>query len=154
VPALVVRAVAPARTRSLRQAVLRPHQPAAELAAHEVAGTFAVGAFDGEELIAVGLIAPDGEPGGWRVRGMATATHARGRGAGTGVLQALLEHAAAHGARRVWCNARTPARGFYERAGFRVVSGEFELPGIGPHVVMERAASVTPRGPAPSAGAR
>jgi predicted GNAT family N-acyltransferase len=37
----------------------------------------------------------------------------------------------------VWCNARTPARAFYERAGFRTVSDEFELPEIGPHYVME-----------------
>ena len=55
------------------------------------------------------------------------------------MLAALLEHAESHGALRLWCNARTPARSFYERAGFRVVSDEFELPGIGPHVVMERA---------------
>jgi GNAT superfamily N-acetyltransferase len=140
VSALVVREVAPAETRSLRHAILRPHHPLEELAAHEGAGTFAVGAFDGDELIAVGLVAPAGEPGAWRVRGMASAPHARGRGAGTAVLAALLEHAKSHGALRVWCNARTPARSFYERAGFRVVSDEFELPDIGPHVVMERAA--------------
>jgi hypothetical protein len=36
----------------------------------------------------------------------------------------------------VWCNARTPARGFYERAGFAVEGEEFELPEIGPHVLM------------------
>jgi predicted GNAT family N-acyltransferase len=40
----------------------------------------------------------------------------------------------------VWCNARTPARSLYERAGFTVASDEFELPEIGPHLVMELAA--------------
>jgi hypothetical protein len=30
-----------------------------------------------------------------------------------------------------------PAASLYERAGIRVVSEEFELPHIGPHVVME-----------------
>ena len=137
-PALVVRAVAPARTRSLRQAVLRPHQPAAELAAHEVAGTFAVGAFDREELIAVGLIAPDGEPGGWRVRGMATAPGLRGQGLGARVLDALIDAARRRGAERLWCNARSGAREFYERAGFAVEGAEFELPEIGPHFLMSR----------------
>lgn len=68
---------------------------------------------------------------------MATAAHARGRGAGAAVLDALVRHAAARGATRVWCNARTPARSLYERAGFTVVSDEFELPEIGPHFVME-----------------
>ncbi|MHB8235006.1 MAG: GNAT family N-acetyltransferase, partial [Solirubrobacteraceae bacterium] len=63
---------------------------------------------------------------------------ARGRGAGAAVLDELLRHAADRGASRVWCNARTPARRFYERAGFHVSSPVFEVPQIGPHVVMER----------------
>jgi GNAT superfamily N-acetyltransferase len=126
------------QTRALRQAILRPHETIEELASDEPAGAFAVGAFDRGELVAVGLIARDGGPGAWRVRGMATAPHARGAGAGTQVLGALVGHALEHGASRVWCNARTPARSFYERAGFRVISEEFELAHIGPHFVMER----------------
>jgi predicted GNAT family N-acyltransferase len=39
----------------------------------------------------------------------------------------------------VWCNARTPARTFYERAGFVVASEEFEPRDIGPHFRMELA---------------
>jgi ribosomal protein S18 acetylase RimI-like enzyme len=135
---VVVREVSLAETRTLRQAVLRPHETVASVAADEPRGAFAVGAFDRGALIAVGLIAPNGEPGAWRVRGMATAPHARRNGAGTAVLDALLRHALARGASRVWCNVRTPARSLYERAGFRVTSQEFELPKIGPHVVMER----------------
>jgi GNAT superfamily N-acetyltransferase len=106
-------------------------------------GAFAVGAFDGEELIAVGFVAPDGELGAWRVRGMATAPHARGRGAGTLVLEALLRHATTRGAQRIWCNARTPARSLYERAGLSVVSEAFEIPDIGPHYVMELTRGLT-----------
>ena len=53
------------------------------------------------------------------------------------VLEALLSHAAAQEAERVWASVRTPARSLYERAAFEVVSEEFELPVIGPHVVME-----------------
>jgi GNAT superfamily N-acetyltransferase len=134
----VVREIPIAATRPLRQSILRPHQTAAELAAHEPEEGFAVGAFEGGELIAVGFIGRDGEPGAWRVRGMATVPAARGRGAGTAVLDALVGHARAQGATRVWCNARTPARSLYERAGFVVASDEFELPEIGPHFVMER----------------
>jgi GNAT superfamily N-acetyltransferase len=137
VPDVLVREVSLAETRALRQAVLRPHQTVQSLAAEEPAGAFALGAFDGGELVAVGLVAPDGGPGAWRVRGMATAPHARGNGAGTAILDALVRHAIAHGSSRVWCNARTPALSLYERAGFRAVSAEFELPEIGPHFVME-----------------
>jgi GNAT superfamily N-acetyltransferase len=134
---LELRPLPPADTRPLRREVLRPHQTVEELAAHEPAGAVAFGAFDGSELVAVGLIGPDGEPGDWRVRGMATAPHARGRGAGSRILRALVDHAIAHGATRVWCNARTRALPLYERAGFVVASDEFEPPDIGPHYRME-----------------
>lgn len=132
-----MREVPLAETRPLRQQVLRPHQTVADLAGHEPAGAVAFGAFDGSELVAVGLVGPDGDPGDWRVRGMATAPQARGRGAGTAILQALVQYAIAHGARRVWCNARTPALSLYQRVGFVVASEEFEPPDIGPHYRME-----------------
>jgi GNAT superfamily N-acetyltransferase len=133
-----VREIPLAETRALRCEVLRPHSSLEELASHEPAGSIAFGAFVGDELLAVGLVGRDGEtPGDWRVRGMATKPHARGRGAGSGVLQALVDHAVAHGATRVWCNARTRARTLYERVGFVVTSDEFEPPDIGPHYRME-----------------
>jgi GNAT superfamily N-acetyltransferase len=125
-------------TRPLRQAVLRPHQTLEELAGDEPPGAFAVGAFEGERLVGVGLIGPEGEPGAWRVRGMATEPEARGRGAGTAVLNSLLEHASSQGAERVWANVRVGARTLYERAGFEVTSDVFEPPHIGPHVRMSQ----------------
>jgi ribosomal protein S18 acetylase RimI-like enzyme len=140
---LMVREIPIAQTRGLRQSVLRPHQTADELAAHEAADAFAVGVFTGDALVAVGFVAPEGGPGAWRIRGMATAPELRGRGAGAAVLDALVAHAVDQGATRVWCNARTPARAFYERRGFRVASEEFELPEIGPHYVMERTSTQT-----------
>jgi GNAT superfamily N-acetyltransferase len=133
----VIREIPMPHTRALRKRVLRPHQTFAELAEHEPADGFAVGAYYGKELIAVGFVAPDGTPGSWRVRGMATTPEHRGRGAGTAVLAALVTHAAKQGAGRIWCNARVPARSLYERRGFKVCCEEFELPQIGPHYVME-----------------
>jgi GNAT superfamily N-acetyltransferase len=124
-------------TRAVRQEVLRPHLTLEELAGHEPAGAVAFGAFADDELMAVGLVGADGEPGDWRVRGMATRSGARGRGAGSAILQALVQHAMDHGATRVWCNARIRARTLYQRAGFVVASDEFEPPGIGPHYRME-----------------
>ena len=124
-------------TRALRQEVLRPHRAVDELAGHEPAGAVAFGAFADDELLAVGLVGAEGEPGDWRVRGMATRPDARGQGAGTHVLNALVQHATAHGATRVWCNARVRALTLYQRAGFVIASGEFEPPDIGPHYRME-----------------
>lgn len=136
--------VAPEIVRPLRQRVLRPHQTVAEQvfagdddprAAH-----FAAFADDGHNPIGIASITPEGGPGAFRVRGMATdPQRGRGTGAGGALLVACLEHARAAGATRVWCNARTPARGFYERYGFAVEGEEFTLPAIGPHYVMSRA---------------
>jgi len=123
-------------TRPLRQAVLRPHMSVEEMTESEPPDAAAFGAFQDGDLVAVGLVGPEGEAGQWRVRGMASAPAQRRRGAGAAVLDALLEHARAQGATQAWASVRTPARSLYERAGFTVDSDEFELPHIGPHVIM------------------
>ncbi|HTT28108.1 MAG TPA: GNAT family N-acetyltransferase [Solirubrobacteraceae bacterium] len=134
---LDLRSIPLADTRELRRDVLRPYMTVEELAAHEPSEAVAFGAFADDDLVAVGLVGPEGEPGDWRIRGMATKPEARGRGAGTQVLQALVQHAVDHGAKRLWCNARTPALSLYQRAGFTATSEEFETPRIGPHYRME-----------------
>lgn len=141
-----VQRVAPEVVRPLRQRVLRPHQTVAEQvfagdddprAAHFAAYA---GADADSEVIGIASITPEGGPGAFRVRGMATdPEHGRGTGVGGALLMACLDHARAEGATRVWCNARTPARGFYERYGFVTEGEEFELPEIGPHHVMSLA---------------
>lgn len=74
----------------------------------------------------------------WRLRGMATEPGLRGSGAGRIALDACLAHVRAHGGTLAWCNARIGAVGFYERLGWDVIGSEFEIPTVGPHVVMER----------------
>jgi ribosomal protein S18 acetylase RimI-like enzyme len=107
-----------------------------EMVQSEPADAVAFGVFEGEQLIAVGLVGPEGEPAQWRIRGMATAPERRGQGAGSAVLDALVVHAREHGATQVWASVRTPARRLYERAGFYVDSEVYEPPHIGPHVIM------------------
>lgn len=139
-----VAAVAPEVVRPLRQRVLRPHQTLGEQVypgdALEGAGHFAAYGPDGA-VLGVASVAPEPYPAGGgrgdrRIRGMATEPAARGRGIGALLLTACLQHARASGATRVWCNARSGARGFYEREGFAIDGDEFELPGIGPHFLM------------------
>ena len=130
-------------TRALRHAVLRPHQKPEELvyASDDAPGTLHAIVREDGRVVGTATVSREPHPrepreGDWRVRGMATAPDARGAGVGAALLGACIEHARAHGGRRVWCNARTPARRFYERAGFAVEGEEFELPEIGPHVLM------------------
>ena len=137
--------LSPAEVRPLRRAVLRPHQEEHELVYHgdDDPLAFHAGVRDGSRIVAVGTVAPEPhprapEPGDWRLRGMATVPAARGTGAGRAVLEACVAAASERGGRRIWCNARLPSAGFYERLGFAVESEVFELPGIGPHVLMAR----------------
>jgi GNAT superfamily N-acetyltransferase len=138
--------------RPLRHAVLRPEQPADSVrypgdedprSAHGAVRR--AGPRDREpraEVEAVGTVLPEPPPwepdrvDGWRIRGMATRPEARRRGLGSLVLDALLDHVAAHGGGLVWCNARVPARDLYRRRGFETRGGVFDIPGIGPHVQM------------------
>ncbi len=69
---------------------------------------------------------------------MATEPDVRGAGFGAALVAACIEHVATSGGGELWCNARVGAVGFYRRVGFEVVSGEFDIPGIGAHVVMAR----------------
>jgi GNAT superfamily N-acetyltransferase len=135
--------------RPLRQKVLRPHQTVAEQVyeGDDAAGAGHFAAFlddDGDQVVGIASITPEPFPGAggaragdWRIRGMATDPDVgRGLGAGGALLRACLAWARDAGAARVWCNARSPVRGFYEREGFVVEGDEFTLPGIGPHFLM------------------
>jgi predicted GNAT family N-acyltransferase len=146
----IVKRIKPDQTLTLRQKVLRPDQP---LSGSSFSGDLLpeaghFGVFDEDELISVGTVYPErcGDShadvqmrgdGAWRLRGMATAPEVRGKGCGAQIVQACLKHAKESGAKTVWCNARTGAVPFYLRHGFKKMSGEYEMPGIGPHYLMQ-----------------
>jgi GNAT superfamily N-acetyltransferase len=136
-----VREVAAAETAELRRQVLRAGRPVALPGDADPA--FHVGVYDGELLLGTGNVRVDPAPWApsdpaWRLRGMATHPEHRGRGVGALVLDALLAHARGHGGGVLWCNARTPAQAFYERAGLVPRGEPWEDPEIGPHVLMWR----------------
>ncbi|HEV2888819.1 MAG TPA: GNAT family N-acetyltransferase [Frankiaceae bacterium] len=132
-----VRVVDPEETVDLRQRVLRPHWTTDQMrAASDPVPSIAV--YEDGTVVATANVRPEpmpGDPreGDWRLRGMASDPAVRGRGYGAAALRAALDHVREHGGRRVWCNARTGAMGFYERHGFTVVGEEFDLPDAGPH---------------------
>jgi GNAT superfamily N-acetyltransferase len=143
---VVVRPVPAADVRPLRQTVLRPGQPpdASVYPGDDDVLTVHLGAYVDGRLVGITSLYAEPRPGAptpgpaWRLRGMASAAEVRGRGVGRALLEASVDHVAAAGGGELWCNARTPAAGFYAAAGFEVVSEPFEIPGIGPHVVMRR----------------
>jgi GNAT superfamily N-acetyltransferase len=141
---VTVRAVPEEETLPLRQAVLRPHMTIDELRRAAHGGPTAVwrAAYDRDgAVVGTGSVSRDRAPWApdepaWRIRAMAVAPERRGQGIGSAVLASLLDHVRSEGGGLTWCNARTPARGVYARAGFGQVGDEFEIERIGPHVAM------------------
>ena len=144
-PPLRVRPVTLAAILPLRHAILRPGLPLAT--AH----------FDGDDdpttmHLAAVLDADDAVVGcatlmarpyrnhpAWQLRGMATRADLARRGVGRAVLAAAEALVRERGNPLVlWCNARLAAVPFYQSGGWRVVSEEFDIPGVGPHHVMVR----------------
>ena len=138
----VIRRVSADDVRPLRHTVLRPGQAFEETVYPGDDAGLHLGAFDGERLVGIASLYEEdrvgGRAGGWRLRGMATDAGVRGAGYGAALLAGCVDHVAGAGGTELWCNARMVAVGFYRRAGFEVVSEEFDVPGIGAHVVMSR----------------
>ena len=145
-PAIAVRPIDAAATRPLRQRILRPGQAPDELVypGDDAPDSLHVGAFAGDTLLGVASIyqqSPEGRPTrptDWRLRGMAVVPEARRRGIGQALLDACERHASAHGARRVWFNARIDAMPFYVSQGYEGIGEAYELPGIGLHRFAEK----------------
>lgn len=81
-------------------------------------------------VIGTGRLLPDGHIGR-----MAVLKEARGQGAGSGILQALMQAARQRGDSEVVLNAQIRAEGFYARFGFVREGAEFPEAGI-PHICM------------------
>ncbi|MEY2568086.1 MAG: hypothetical protein QOE35_2615 [Actinomycetota bacterium] len=123
-----------ARTHALRSRVLRGGVAPEKLtfAGDDVAGTFHLAVEDPTgAVVAVGTFIPTDQ--GTRLRYMAVDPAVQGSGAGRALLDAAVERLRAAGVTRLWCNARDPAVGFYERLGWTVtgpgfVDDEVDLP--------------------------
>lgn len=140
---IIIRAAAVDELIDLRHQVLRHGLPraSAHFEGDHNPGALHFGAFDQAEAVACVSLLPstlDGVPA-WHLRGMATAPRFRGKGLGRHLMQFVeRELCSASPIRLAWCNARGPSVGFYQGMGWRVISGEFEIPTAGPHVRMRR----------------
>ncbi len=145
----LVEQVRPEATYTLRAQVLRPGRPPIE-ARFPGDGERSSGHFAGyrdARIVGVASVLAEpeeGGPGRWRLRGMAVDPAHRGEGVGGALLERVRDFVARSGGGLLWCNARTGARGFYEREGFIAVGDEWEEPKIGPHVRMHDGAGRPP----------
>lgn len=131
------------QTHDLRSRVLRPGQPkeSCSFPQDTLVGSFHVGCFCGEQLLGIASFSVENLPdthNAYRLRGMAVEPTEQGRGIGSVLIAAAVEHLATLGCDVLWCNARTSAAPFYHKLGFTTFSDEFDIPTIGPHYQMKR----------------
>ncbi len=137
-PAVVVRGAALNEIIALRHDILivGTDRSSPEFPGDHDDATRHFGAFDGDRTVgcATFLLSEwEGRPA-WQLRGMATHPDFRSRGVGKALLvyaeRTLREESPIH---VLWCNARAGAASFYEKHGWRTVSDEFLIEGVGPH---------------------
>lgn len=130
----------PLRLRVLGRGV-RPADLARADDQHPDTGHFA--SRRGDEVVATGTVRRRQphfrkERDGWQIRGMAVEEGERGRGLGTAILGAIIEHVAKSGGGVLWCHVRVPAASLYRRAGFDTLGGTFVDPVAGQQILMWR----------------
>lgn len=77
----------------------------------------------------------------FQLRGMAVLTHLQKLNIGSRLVNHLEARVNSIGGGRIWMNARALAVPFYLKLGYHICSEVFEVPGIGPHYVMEKTVS-------------
>jgi GNAT superfamily N-acetyltransferase len=119
-----VRAIPLDEIRMLRSALLHPGSESfvSSYAGDEDRDALHLAGFRDDRMVGVASIVPEplpGEPGSdvWRIRGLAVDHGHRGYGLGGILLDRLLDHAAAMGARLVWAIVPAAAYGFCFRYG-------------------------------------
>ena len=109
-----------------------------ELDERDATAVHALSRDDAGRVVATGRLLLDAAgPGRAIVGRMAADAAVRGRGHGSAVLAVLETEAAARGQQAVELHAQVSARGFYDRAGYTAVGGEYEEAGID-HVTMRK----------------
>lgn len=74
----------------------------------------------------------------FQLRGMATLPEFQGKGLSSALLRTAFPLIKKNHVNMLWCNARSEAKGFYQKVGFTVESDEFNIEGIGPHYLMAK----------------
>ncbi len=105
--------------------------------------TFHLGAFVDNNLVSVASFYFNPNPNfnidnQYQLQGMATLENHRKQGFSRELLNVAFPIIKQNFCNLVWCNARIEARAFYEKLGFEVFGDEFEVEGIGRHVLMFR----------------
>ncbi|GAB2705471.1 GNAT family N-acetyltransferase [Mucilaginibacter koreensis] len=133
---LTIEQIRPEITWRLRKDVLYPDKPLAAMQIEEDNYGYHFGAFQEGELIAVVSLFKHGDE--YQFRKFAVRDNFQGKGIGRQVLDHIATFAKIVGGKRLWCNARLSAVGFYQKQGFETEGAEFIRKGIN-YIIMSKA---------------
>ncbi|MDR6945192.1 GNAT family N-acetyltransferase [Mucilaginibacter pocheonensis] len=108
--------IRPELTWRLRQKVLYPEQKLYEMVMEEDEHGLHFAAFKNDAIVAVISLFAKGDD--YQFRKFAVDDSLQGTGIGKQMLDHITAFAKTNGAKRLWCNARLSAVGFYLKAGF------------------------------------
>lgn len=112
----------------LRQEVMYPQAPIAEVQLLDDQKGMHLGLYDDGQLITVISLFVSGQA--LQFRKFATRNKFQRRGYGTALLQYVMECAKAKRCTTIWCNARLTAMGVYKQFGMKLVGRVWEKNGI------------------------
>ena len=118
----------------LRREVMYPEMTIEEVKLPEDESGIHFGLFDHHKLITVVSTFRDGDE--MQFRKFATLNEYQGMGYGGIMLEHVIRFAKEEGCKRLWCNARKNASGFYQKAGFTETTQTFSQNGFD-FVIME-----------------
>ena len=140
---LIVKQINADDTHDIRHRMLRQGYPieSCTFDNDENEQSFHLGAFEDGKLISVASFYFEknslfDEPNQYRLRGMATLEDHQRKGYSSELLKMAFPIIKQNFCSLLWCNARTPAVGFYQKVGFEKVGEEFDIANVGPHFLM------------------
>lgn len=139
-----IKEIPAAKTRTIRSEILRPGQDLSTcIYPHdEDKSTFHLAAyFESNQACIVSFYRESNplfsENFQYRFRGMATLEKYRNKGLASSLLQFAFKRLKEKNVDLVWCNARINAINLYLKLNMEICSEEFEIPGIGPHLLLK-----------------
>ena len=132
---LSIEQIRPELTWRLRRDVLYPGEPIYRMEMDEDNHGYHFGAFADNQLVAVVSVFLEGKSA--QFRKFAVVPEAQGQGVGKALLNYITDFAISEGCKRLWCNARSTAVGFYAKYGFIQTTNGFTRNGID-YEIMEK----------------
>jgi len=120
--------IRPEVTWRLRKEVLYPNEPLHAMEMEEDNDGIHFGAFTDTELVAVVSLFPKGTD--FQFRKFAVKPTMQGKGIGKMLLNYIIDFTKNEGGKRIWCNARDSAVGFYLKDGFTLTGEKFTRTGV------------------------